>query len=61
VYEVGSACSTNGAKRNVYRIMVGKPEEKRLLGIPRRRWVHNIKMGLRCDGVVLTRLIWSEY
>jgi hypothetical protein len=31
-------------KRNAYRIMVGKPEGKRPLGIPRRRWVNNVKM-----------------
>jgi hypothetical protein len=29
------------------RILVGKPEGKRLLGRPRRRWVDNIKMDLR--------------
>jgi hypothetical protein len=29
---------------NVYRILVGKPEGKRLLGRPRRRWVDNIKI-----------------
>jgi hypothetical protein len=34
-------------KRNAYRILVGKPEEKRALGRPRRRWVDNIKMGHR--------------
>jgi hypothetical protein len=34
-------------KRNAYRILVGKPEEKRPLGRPRRRWVDNIKMVLR--------------
>jgi hypothetical protein len=31
-------------KRNAYRILVGKPEGKRPLGRPRRRWVENIKM-----------------
>jgi hypothetical protein len=31
-------------KRNVYRLLVGKPEGKRLLGRPRRRWIDNIKM-----------------
>jgi hypothetical protein len=36
-----------GETRNVYRILVGKPEEKRPLGRPRRRWVDNIKMDLR--------------
>jgi hypothetical protein len=35
-----------GAKRNAYRILVGKPEGKRPLGRPRRRWVDNIKMDL---------------
>jgi hypothetical protein len=33
-------------KRNAYRISVGKPEGKRSLGRPRRRWVDNIKMDL---------------
>jgi hypothetical protein len=41
------ACSTNGEKRNAYGILVGKPERKRPLGRPRRRWVDNIKMDLR--------------
>jgi hypothetical protein len=35
-----------GEKRNVYRLLVGKPEGKRLLGRPRRRWIDNIKMEL---------------
>jgi hypothetical protein len=34
-------------KRNAYRIFVGKPEGKRPVGRPRRRWVDNIKMDLR--------------
>jgi hypothetical protein len=33
-----------GEKRNAYRIFVGKPEGKRPLGRPRRRWVDNIIM-----------------
>jgi hypothetical protein len=36
-----------GEKRNAYRILVGKPEGKRPLGIPRRRWLDNIKVDLR--------------
>jgi hypothetical protein len=36
-----------GERRNSYRILVGKPEGKRPLGRPRRRWVENIKMDLR--------------
>jgi hypothetical protein len=39
-----------GKKRNAYRILVGKPEGKRPLGRPRRRWVENIKMVLRETG-----------
>jgi hypothetical protein len=35
-----------GATKNAYRILVGKPEGKRPLGRPRRRWVDNIKMDL---------------
>jgi hypothetical protein len=40
---MGRACST----RNAYRILVGKPEGKRLLRRPIYRWVDNIKMDLR--------------
>jgi hypothetical protein len=35
-----------GEKRNGYRLLVGKPEGKRPLGRPRRRWVDNIRMDL---------------
>jgi hypothetical protein len=35
-----------GEGRNVYRVLVGKPEGKRPLGIPRRRWEDGIKMDL---------------
>jgi hypothetical protein len=41
---------TNGEKKNAYRILVGKPEGKRPLGRPRRRWVDNIKMDIRETG-----------
>jgi hypothetical protein len=44
---VGRACSTNGEKRNAYRILVGEPDDKRPLGRPRRRWVDNIKIDFR--------------
>jgi hypothetical protein len=56
-----------GETRNAYRILVGKPEGKRPLRRPRRRWVDNIKIGLReigWDGVdclcvhKLTVLLW---
>jgi hypothetical protein len=38
--------------RNAYRILVGKPEGKRPLGRPRRRWVDNIEMHLREIGLL---------
>jgi hypothetical protein len=44
---MGRACSTNGGKRNVYRILVRKLEGKRPLRRPRRRWVDDIKINLR--------------
>jgi hypothetical protein len=36
-----------GEGRNMYRVLVGKPERKRPLGILRHRWEDNIKMGLQ--------------
>jgi hypothetical protein len=36
-----------GEKRNGYRILAGKPEGKRPLGRPRRRWEDNIRIDLR--------------
>jgi hypothetical protein len=36
-----------GERRGAYRALVGKPEERRPLGRPRRRWKDNIKMDLR--------------
>ena len=36
-----------GEERGVYRVLVGKPEGRRPLGRPRRRWVDNIRMDLR--------------
>jgi hypothetical protein len=36
-----------GKTRNAYRILVGKPEGKRLLGRPRRTWIDDIKIDLR--------------
>ena len=36
-----------GEERVVYRVLVGKPEGKRPLGKPRRRWVDNIRMDLQ--------------
>ena len=39
-------------ERVVYRVLVGKPEGKRPLGRPRRRWVDNIGMDLSGEGGV---------
>jgi hypothetical protein len=53
---MGRACSRyekkkkKKKKKNAYRIFVVKPEGKKPLGRPRRRWVDNIKMDLR-DGM----------
>jgi hypothetical protein len=44
---------------NPYRLLVGKPEGKRPLGRPRRRWVDNIRMDLgEVDRVMWTGLVW---
>jgi hypothetical protein len=40
-----------GEGRSVYRVLVGRPEGKRLLGRPRCRWKDNIKMVLREIGI----------
>jgi hypothetical protein len=54
---MGRACSTNGDKRNAYRILVGKPDGKRPLGRP--RWVDNIKMDHREIG--LNGMDWFDW
>ena len=36
-----------GERRGIYRVLVGKPEGKRSLGRPKRRWEDNIKMDLQ--------------
>jgi hypothetical protein len=64
---VGGTCGTDGReKRNVYRLLVGKPERKRPLERPRHRWMDNIKMGLLeiglnvvdCIGLAPDRYRW---
>jgi hypothetical protein len=44
---MGKACSIHGEKVNSYRVLVEKPEGKRLLGRLRHRWVSNITVGVR--------------
>jgi hypothetical protein len=48
-----------GEVRGVYRILVGKPEGKRLLGRPRRRWEDNIRMDLQKVGCGGYGLDWA--
>jgi hypothetical protein len=47
---VGRTCGTHG--RGVYRVLVGRPEGRRPLGRPPRRWEDNIKIDLREIGIV---------
>jgi len=47
-------------RRGVYRVLGGKPEEKRPLGKPRRRWEGDIKMYLQevgCGGMDWMELV----
>jgi hypothetical protein len=44
--KMGGACSTHGEINGAYSVVVGKPEGKRALRRPRRRWDNNIKMNL---------------
>jgi hypothetical protein len=49
---MGGACSTIGEKMNACRLLLGRPELKRPLGTPRRRWMDNI-------GMHLGEIIWG--
>ena len=44
---MGGACGAYGGGERVHRVLVGKPEGKRSLGRPRRRWEDNIKIDLQ--------------
>jgi hypothetical protein len=44
---MGWACDAYGGGENVHRVLVGKPEGKKPLGRPRRRWEDNIKRDLQ--------------
>jgi hypothetical protein len=46
IFPTGHVART-GEGRGVYRVLVGKPEGRRRLGRPRRRWDDNIRMDLR--------------
>jgi hypothetical protein len=57
---MGGTCSAYGG-RGVYRVLVGKPEGKRPLERPRRRWKDNIKMDLKevtCGWGIWTGSSW---
>jgi hypothetical protein len=56
--EMGGAYSTYEERRGAYRVLVGKPEGKRLLGRPRCRWEDNIKMELQDVGCEV--MDWME-
>jgi len=43
---MGGTCSSYGERTGTYRVLVGKPDGKRPLGRPRRRWEDNINMDL---------------
>jgi hypothetical protein len=47
-----------GENRNVYRLLVGKPEGKRPLGRPRCRWINNIKMDILDIGAGV--VVWID-
>jgi hypothetical protein len=48
-----------GERRNAYRLLVGKPEGKRTLARPRRRWVDILGWNLeRWNAVKWTGLVW---
>jgi hypothetical protein len=51
IFYICNICSTHGEGRGVYRVLVGRPEGKRPLGRPRRRWEDNIKMNLKETGI----------
>jgi hypothetical protein len=61
---MGGACSSDGEGRDVYRVLVGKPEGKKPVGRPRLRWEDNIKMGLQevgCGGMDWIELAQDRY
>jgi hypothetical protein len=44
---MGGACSADEEEKDVYGVLVGKPEGKRPLGMPKSRWEDNIRMKLQ--------------
>jgi hypothetical protein len=58
-YEIGRACGRHRGKINAYRVLVGKPEEKKTLGRPRNRVQDNTNVTGR-NGKACTGLIWLK-
>jgi hypothetical protein len=66
---VGRTCGTHGEGRGIYRVLVGRAEDKRPLGRPRRRWEDNIKMdltetgidGANCIRLAQVRIQWRAF
>ena len=54
---MGGAYGTNGEGERRVQVLVGKPEGKKLLGRPRRRWEDNIKMDPQGEGCEAIDLI----
>jgi hypothetical protein len=48
---VGGTCGTHGEGSGVYSVLIGRPDGKRPLGRPRRRWEDNTKLDLREIGI----------
>jgi hypothetical protein len=44
---MGGECNTHGRDDNVYKVLAGKPEDKRALERPRSKWEDNIRMHVR--------------
>jgi len=56
---MGGACGTYGREKSGYRVLIEKPEKKRLLGRPRCKWEDNIRMDLQEVRLgVWTGFIW---
>jgi hypothetical protein len=55
---MGRKCGAYGGGKRVHRVLERKPEGKRPLGRPRRRWENNIKMIRTLEVVVGTGWIW---
>ena len=54
--ETGRECGTYGERRDVCKVLLGKPERKRLLGRPRCGWKDNIKIIIK--KIILEQVDW---